>query len=175
MKSILIGIFLGFVLISAVSAEPKNQPSTQEIIKALEIPEEVRKQGGGIRSARGVIKTKKFRKPSINLRIEFEYDSARLTNEGILTIKRLANALNNQKLNNDKFLIVGHTDARGSDDYNQELSERRANAVVSHLTSLYKISFERLIAEGKGESHLFDPQNPESGVNRRVQITNLGK
>jgi len=74
----------------------------------------------------------------------------------------------------DKFIVAGHTDAKGGRDYNLKLSQRRADAVREMLISTFRIEPDRLIAVGLGEEQLQDPKNPDAGVNRRVQLLNIG-
>ena len=50
------------------------------------------------------------------------------------------------------FLIEGHTDNTGSAGRNQQLSNQRANAVMSYLTSTGNVSSDRLVAKGLGQS-----------------------
>ena len=64
--------------------------------------------------------------PKINLTIEFEYDSDRPTRAGERQLATLSEALKDPNLSGFRFLLAGHTDARGPADYNQRLSERRA-------------------------------------------------
>ncbi|MEO0073114.1 MAG: carboxypeptidase regulatory-like domain-containing protein [candidate division WOR-3 bacterium] len=73
--------------------------------------------------------------------------------------------------------IQGHTDNIGSDEYNQRLSERRAQAVVTHLVQNYGIAPNRLTAVGMGESQPVADNSTESGraLNRRVEFVVLGE
>jgi len=68
--------------------------------------------------------------------------------------------------------ITGHTDSDGTDEYNQKLSEDRANSVKNYLIKKL-IAENRLIAVGKGESEPIDNTNTASGKqkNRRVVMT----
>uniref|UniRef100_UPI0011AE2E58 OmpA family protein n=1 Tax=Methylobacterium sp. B34 TaxID=95563 RepID=UPI0011AE2E58 len=72
------------------------------------------------------------------------------------------------------FLIAGHTDAKESEQYNQRLSEARAKAARDHLIFFYDIDPKRLQAIGYGKSRLIAPSEPDSAINRRVQILNQG-
>jgi outer membrane protein OmpA-like peptidoglycan-associated protein len=85
----------------------------------------------------------------------------------------LARALGNPELKGATFLIGGHTDAAGSDSYNQSLSERRAEAVKIFLTEQFKLSPEQLLAIGFGRSQLKNTTDPLAAENRRVQIVNI--
>ncbi len=68
--------------------------------------------------------------------------------------------------------VAGHTDSTGSDQYNQALSERRAQAVASYLGS-HGVKQQRLITVGAGESHPVASNDTEAGraQNRRVELT----
>ncbi|ASP34016.1 OmpA family protein [Labrenzia sp. VG12] len=111
--------------------------------------------------------------PRINLTVNFEFDSASLTNDGILTLQALGQALRDPRLRNMRFQIAGHTDLRGTAAYNLDLSNRRAFMVAEFLAAFYSIPRERLVPVGYGESRPVDPANPESGRNRRVEIINV--
>ena len=70
------------------------------------------------------------------------------------------------------FQIVGHTDASGSDSYNQSLSERRASSVANYLKG-QGVSEQRVIAIGMGELRPIADNSTSDGrqANRRVEIT----
>jgi len=75
--------------------------------------------------------------PSVNLTINFDYDSATLTPDGRLQVGNLARALNNERIKDYRVRIEGHTDGQGTDQYNLTLSRRRADAVRDALTARY--------------------------------------
>lgn len=108
-----------------------------------------------------------------DLRIQFPSASAELTSEAKATLAELGKALQRDELSTLRFEIGGHTDAKGSDKYNQQLSQKRAASVVSYLTKDFGIAPDRLRAEGYGEKALADPASPDSGVNRRVEVRTL--
>jgi outer membrane protein OmpA-like peptidoglycan-associated protein len=154
----------------AVAQEVKAVPSTEEIIQALN-PDTAPQ----FRSLKGIkVIPGQQPPPSIDLTVNFAFDSAKLDNETLLTLKRLGVALQDPRLTNFKFLIAGHTDAKGTDEYNQKLSEERASAVRDNLIFFYDLSPDRLAAVGYGKQRLLKPDDPESAANRRVQIVNLG-
>jgi outer membrane protein OmpA-like peptidoglycan-associated protein len=109
---------------------------------------------------------------SVNLYVNFDYNSADLTSDARITLDQLGTALRDPRLAAFSFVIAGHTDAKGSVDFNQKLSERRAEAVRNYMISQFGIAAERLTAKGYGKSQLLDPDHPEDGVNRRVQVIN---
>ena len=113
--------------------------------------------------------------PSINIKVYFEFDSAILKPEALGVLDNLGEALTYGALNSYRFELAGHTDAVGSDTYNQQLSERRAEAVLNYLVSSFGIERMRIDTMGYGESRLLNPDDPEGDVNRRVQVTRLDK
>ena len=68
--------------------------------------------------------------------------------------------------------VAGHTDSTGSDQYNQQLSQRRASSVAGYLAS-HGVVNQRLITVGAGETHPIASNDSESGraQNRRVEMT----
>ena len=74
------------------------------------------------------------------------------------------------QLQDRRFVTAGHTDARGSAQANQVLSQKRAAAVVDYLTRGHAIAPDRLEAVGYGEAQLADRADPASGKNRRVEV-----
>lgn len=102
-----------------------------------------------------------------DMKVTFELDSAVLTSEAERALETFAEAFNDPRLRVATFKVEGHTDARGSDDYNVELSERRADAVTARLVSL-GVEPTRIEARGFGEARPLsnDPFAPD---NRRVE------
>jgi outer membrane protein OmpA-like peptidoglycan-associated protein len=71
-----------------------------------------------------------------------------------------------------KIEVQGHTDSRGDDDYNMQLSNDRAAAVKDYLVSKHNIKADRLVAKGYGESQPTASNATEDGMakNRRVEF-----
>jgi outer membrane protein OmpA-like peptidoglycan-associated protein len=110
---------------------------------------------------------------SINARVQFEFDSFRLTGDATAVLDRLAGVLKDELMQDKTVEIEGHADALGSADYNLTLSQLRARAVRAYLIQQHGIPGERLPFVGKGESEPYDPADPSAAVNRRVVFTNL--
>ncbi|GAA4342164.1 hypothetical protein GCM10023144_43870 [Pigmentiphaga soli] len=107
--------------------------------------------------------------PSVSIQVKFDFGSDRVAGASRQAVENLATALQSDALRDRSFLIVGHTDAVGSAEYNQHLSERRAAAVKSFLVQ-QGVEPSRLKTAGRGFSQLLDPANPNSAANRRVEV-----
>ena len=116
--------------------------------------------------------TEKAELPRLDFSINFGYDSAEIDSNSFMTLDTLAEAFQSGDLNKSRFLVNGHTDSKGSDDYNLALSQRRANAVVEYLVSRHDIDPSRLKALGFGETSPKDVNDGEAAENRRVEIIN---
>ena len=112
-------------------------------------------------------------KPSIDLEINFDYDSASIGPTAQPQVTALAQALSSAELRGRTFILAGHTDAKGGDAYNQDLSERRADAVKRFLAEKYGIEESNLVTVGYGKTKLKNSADPFSGENRRVQVVNM--
>jgi outer membrane protein OmpA-like peptidoglycan-associated protein len=112
-------------------------------------------------------------KPKIDLEINFDYNSADISAKSLPSVQALGRALTNNDLKGSVFVVAGHTDAAGGDAYNQDLSERRADAIKRYLVDKYGINGTDLVTVGYGKSKLKDPGQPMAEVNRRVQVVNM--
>lgn len=112
--------------------------------------------------------------PNVRIEIEFDLNSDWILPSSWPDVGTIADALHNPLLNGYEFAVVGHTDATGTREYNLGLSKRRAAAVRETLVETFLVDSAMLVSAGFGEEQLEDPQNPDSGINRRVQLLNLG-
>ncbi len=112
-------------------------------------------------------------KPNIDLEITFDYNSADISAKSLPSVQALGRALTNPDLKGATFIVAGHTDAAGGEGYNQDLSERRADAIKRYLMQNYGIAPADLVTVGYGKSKLKDPSQPLAEVNRRVQVVNM--
>jgi outer membrane protein OmpA-like peptidoglycan-associated protein len=99
----------------------------------------------------------------------FGTDQARLTPDGVATVKKLADVLNQNP--SRTVLIEGFTDSTGTHAHNQELSERRATAVRAALTDM-GVGKDRVAMKGYGEAYPVASNDTASNrqLNRRVEI-----
>lgn len=112
-------------------------------------------------------------KPKIDLEIQFDYNSAEISKTSMSSVQELGKALSNASLKGSTFVVAGHTDAIGSEPYNQDLSERRADTIKRYLTEKYGINGSDLVTVGYGETKLKDANAPMDPTNRRVQVVNM--
>jgi outer membrane protein OmpA-like peptidoglycan-associated protein len=111
----------------------------------------------------------------IDLVVYFAFDSADIQKEAEPVLNVLGEALARDENKGQSFVLAGHTDAKGTADYNQSLSERRAEAVKRYIVARFKLPSDDLLTVGYGFERLKDAQNPQSGTNRRVQVVNFNQ
>jgi len=112
-------------------------------------------------------------KPKIDLEINFDFNSASIRQSSMPSVQALGQALSDPKLKGSTFVVAGHTDGVGSDAFNQDLSERRADTIKRYLVDNYHIAGNELVAVGYGKTKLKDAQDPTDAINRRVQVVNM--
>ncbi len=120
-----------------------------------------------------IILTKKSNKPpQVNLDVRFAHDSDRVEAHSMKQIIDLSKALNSKDLQKKSIIIEGHTDSDGANDYNLDLSQRRANSVIKLLVGTYGIATSRLTAKGYGEEKPVYSNKSAFGksINRRVTV-----
>jgi len=99
----------------------------------------------------------------------FDFDKSDLTPAATAQLDTLMDKLRNADVVSIK--VIGHTDSKGSDAYNQALSERRASSVASYLLS-QGLAPGKLTSEGRGESEPVADNATDEGraQNRRVEL-----
>jgi outer membrane protein OmpA-like peptidoglycan-associated protein len=112
------------------------------------------------------------KRPSIDLEVNFDYNSDNIGSKAVPQVTALGDALASSDLKGSTFILAGHTDAKGSETYNQGLSERRAEAVKRFLAEKYGIDASNLLTVGYGKTQLKNPAGPFASENRRVQVIN---
>jgi outer membrane protein OmpA-like peptidoglycan-associated protein len=113
------------------------------------------------------------KRPKIDLDINFDFDSAALTPRTEPQLHSLGKALTSDELAGSVIMLGGHTDGKGSDAYNHDLSERRAEAVKRFLIETYKIPAANLVSAGYGKEGYKNPSDPLASENRRVEVVNM--
>ncbi len=171
--------------------KPDDKVSRQRLEKAQFISEELREYGVITAESIKKLLASKTRTlgeiVSIQFNedmIAFDYDKAELKPAAVPQLQQIGIALRDilgtrdiqvEGLGNTVIQISGHTDSRGTDSYNNDLSRKRAATVVSYLTNEYSIPSDRIIAEGYGEGMPLCTVETEAchALNRRVEIAKL--
>jgi outer membrane protein OmpA-like peptidoglycan-associated protein len=105
----------------------------------------------------------------VSLQIKFDFNSSKISSVSDLQVAALAKALKSKDLDHQRFMVEGHTDAKGKPDYNRRLSQDRADSVTSKLV-LLGIERSRLSSIGLGSSRPLSGMSSFSDENRRVVI-----
>ena len=151
------GAILGAVVGGAAGAMIGNQMDQQAQELVVEIPGAVvERVGEGIQI-------------TFDSGLLYDVDSSNIRAAAGANLRNLATSLN--KYTNTDLLIVGHTDSSGTDDYNQSLSLRRAEAASAYLRT-QGVSVLRMFTEGRGEMEPVSTNDTEVGrqANRRIEV-----
>lgn len=155
--------------LSGAAPARKTNPEDQRFVDSLR-GKTTRSLSGGDRERVAAIAKEK---PSIDLEINFEYNSSAITGKAVSAVAELGKALSSPDLKGGVFLVAGHTDGKGTDQYNQILSERRAENIKRYLMEKYGIAGDNLVTVGYGKTQLKNSANPLADENRRVQVVNM--
>lgn len=107
-----------------------------------------------------------------DLMLTFEYNSDQMTPAALARAKTFAQALQMSELRAKRFLIEGHTDARGSRDLNIDLSRRRAQTVADFLVA-QGVERNRVEVKGVGPDQPLPGRSAAAEANRRVEAVLL--
>ena len=106
---------------------------------------------------------------ALSLPVQFDFDSASISSSAREQLDALAEGI--KLLPPERLVVIeGHTDARGTDEYNHQLSMRRAAAVKQYLVEEHGIAAARLRDTGVGKRQPVPDADPFAAVNRRVQF-----
>ena len=112
-------------------------------------------------------------KPRIDLEIKFDFNSAEIAKSAIADVNNLGKALSDPDLKGSTFVLAGHTDGVGGEEFNQDLSNRRADSVKRYLTEKFGLAADHLVTAGYGKTRLKNSKNPSAPENRRVEVVNM--
>jgi outer membrane protein OmpA-like peptidoglycan-associated protein len=113
--------------------------------------------------------TQAARPSALSLPVPFAFDSAEILPSAKAQLDAIAAGIRMLPAT-QKVVIEGHTDAIGTDRYNDTLSQRRAQSVRRYLVATQGIDGSRLEAVGKGQHEPLPGTDPNAGENRRVQF-----
>lgn len=109
---------------------------------------------------------------TLSANVLFGFDSARLKEAGLAELTALGDSIRAKGASVVDIDIIGHTDSMGAQDYNQKLSERRANAIRDYLVNQRDVDVGIIDASGMGESSPVADNATAAGraKNRRVEV-----
>ena len=162
MKRVIALGLIGLFSVTAIAQTDRENLSVDSMVEKLAPTPKTRSM------TRNLVPTQ----AKLDLTIHFDFNSDKLQDRSKPLIDNLASAMRNERLSELKFRVEGHTDAKGTATYNEALSKRRADAVVSYLAQ-QGIAASRLQPEGKGFRELFDTANPQAETNRRVTVVSV--
>jgi outer membrane protein OmpA-like peptidoglycan-associated protein len=112
--------------------------------------------------------------PKVGALINFDFDSAEIRLDSYPLLDEFGKALKGD-LSIASVIIAGHTDHRGSKEYNQKLSEDRAKSVKNYLHTYHGIDSKRMAIKGFGETKPIASNNTDDGrfKNRRVEFIRI--
>lgn len=158
----------------SIPAVLANDKETQRIIEALQPDTASKPKTRSLRNLQveqaGTETTNAQR--FVSLTIGFKFNSADITPESANTLGSLAKALKSDQLATSEFMIEGHTDGKGTPEYNMRLSQQRAAAVKTYLEK-QGVQAQRLRSQGKGDTELANADDKLAAENRRVKIITL--
>jgi outer membrane protein OmpA-like peptidoglycan-associated protein len=176
MKQTIVSALLGAWCILMGSASPAADDETAPVMSNKQIEQALTSPPALTRSftPRGLARRQASETDqSVNLNIPFELNSSALKPQASEQLRQLELALTSDALGKDRFVVAGHTDAKGSAQYNKQLSLRRAQAVKQFLVAK-GMDPHRLDTVGYGSEKLLNPDRPDDSSNRRVEIRLIG-
>jgi outer membrane protein OmpA-like peptidoglycan-associated protein len=153
-------------------------PTTAEgIIQELSVKPSIPALQKGTRGLGGIVDDEATltKLPKVGALILFDFDSAAIKAESLPLLREFATAFQSDTLKDAVLIVAGHTDSKGSDEYNLDLSRRRADAVKKFLVSEYQIADNRLIVKPYGEHKPIESNETSEGrsKNRRVEFIRI--
>ena len=165
------------VWVVAASMVVSATVSGQDVVDRQQLLEELSGTADQVATTRSIVPEVVY-SPAYKARslpaIQFDYDSAQLTQAAERQLRELGAALHMEPLNRSRFAIQGHTDSTGEAAYNRALSQGRARSVTNFLSDVSGIPAERLTAVGVGESLPLQGVPEDDAQNRRVEVISLG-
>jgi outer membrane protein OmpA-like peptidoglycan-associated protein len=106
----------------------------------------------------------------IDIEVHFGLGSAGLDAVAVSQLAAIGATLGNPEHGGVGLVVAGYPDARGGDEYNRRLSERRADAVKRFLVARFKLREDAVTTVGHGKTQLKNAADPFAAANRRVEI-----
>jgi outer membrane protein OmpA-like peptidoglycan-associated protein len=122
-----------------------------------------------------VVGEPEYEAPRVAALVMFKHDSTSILSESYDVLDEYGKALSSRELGRYRFCVEGHTDSKGTEAYNQKLSERRAAEIVDYLVEHFQMDRSRLYSRGWGETSPIEENDSSWGRqrNRRVEFVRL--
>jgi len=187
---LLVALSFVFTVGTAYAGDIKFAEKKDDIINELSKPATKKASSKGFSTIKSVSGTKDIKlkpegggdtpapepeQPRVAAMILFKYNSTEILPRSVSILEEFGKALNDEKLKKSNFCVEGHTDGDGSPEYNMQLSNKRAQAIVDYLVKNCDISRERLSSRGWGKTRPIDTNETEEGKqkNRRVEFSKV--
>lgn len=179
---LLFSVFISFPADLSAQSELQNR-SLDLVFQTVDLEFRAEAIGGDVNEMKGDVQDLEMTETDTEITIElsgdilFDFDKWDIRSEAEPVLKNVAGVIN--QYGDSTVIVAGHTDSKGSDSYNEELSQKRADSVKSWLVEFGKVEGNRISTKGLGESDPVAPNSNEDGSdnpegrqkNRRVEIT----
>lgn len=154
----------GIRLLPADAPETARPPAERIAVRPVLTDATIAATRPAPRSERGAAPATSFA-----LQVQFPFNSAELQAEMLPQLDAVAEGIRRADPNT-RVVLEGHTDAAGTNEYNQFLSRRRAEAVRQYLVGRHGIPAQLFVVVGRGKFAPLLPDNPFAAENRRVEF-----
>jgi OmpA-OmpF porin, OOP family len=151
-------------------AAAANQKALAAGLAADEANQNATQAANRVTSLAGTVENLDNYKPVADMTVLFGFDKAELTRKDKQELDEFAGQIQNQK--HYIVQVEGYTDSTGPADYNYQLSQRRADAVIHYLATKYSVPAHKIFLIGLGEDNPVAKNTSASGraKNRRVDV-----
>lgn len=181
---IILGVVLSLNLTNSYAQQMNLEKNTRDLVfESVDLEFRSEDVEGGVKEIGGEVADLEMTETDTEVKIElsgdilFDFDKWDIRPQAEQALKNVAQVINQYQ--NTAVLVEGYTDSKGSDSYNQELSQKRADSVKIWLVEYGEVAEQRISAKGLGESKPVAPNEKDDGSddpegrqkNRRVEIT----
>lgn len=152
------------LMVASIGFAQEVTPSADQMVQQLRT----------VRTRSLVVESAPTVRPALSLQIQFDFNSSNIGQESLAALSNLVQAMQSDELRHARFLVEGHTDAKGDATYNLKLSQQRASKVAQWLAA-HGVDHRRLDSVGKGSGEPANADDPLAAQNRRVRIVNVGE
>ena len=181
---VVIGVMISLNLTDSYAQQVDLKENTRDLVfESVDLEFRTEDIEGGVKDIGGEVTDLEMTETETEVKIElsgdilFDFDMWDIRPEAEQTLKNVAQVINQYQ--GTAVLVEGHTDSKGSDSYNQELSQKRADSIKDWLVEYGEVDKTRINTRGLGESKPVAANEKDDGSdapegrqkNRRVEIT----